>query len=328
MNSMRPNWSADKFARRSGQRQITLKIALLVSLVLFSSTFVAPGSTVVIPNVATSLEGGVGLAFPFDLADDPGEVPSGTQRYQQVYASNQFTNVAAGGEFITRIAFRPDVSFGLSSNFSVTLPSIRIDLSTTTVAPDGLSSNFVSNVGADNVTVYGGASGAPLPLSSAYTPAGAPKNFDIIINLTTPFFYNPAAGNLLLDVRNFGGGKTVFFDAQSTTGDSISTVFTKASGVNSATADWKDTAGLVTRFTSTNSVFFQTFKLLPPNSCWMTLFGVPNKKYAIDAATVLTNGGNWTVLVTNTTSASGSFNYTNASVSSFPQRYFRARLAQ
>ena len=58
-----------------------------------------------------------------------------------------------------------------------------------------------------------------LAFSSAFTgPAGGPKDFDILVDLTTPFFYNPALGNLLLDVRNFSGEPTppsTFFDAVS-----------------------------------------------------------------------------------------------------------------
>jgi hypothetical protein len=132
---------------------------------------------------------------------------------------------------------------------------VRIDLSTTAAAPDALSTTFASTVGLDNTIVFGGAGGAPLALSSAFTgPAGGTKAFDIVINLTTPFHYNPALGNLLLDVRNFGGGTTTTFDAQTTSGDPVSRAVTTFSGVNSATADLNDTIGLVTRFTTTAAV--------------------------------------------------------------------------
>jgi hypothetical protein len=115
----------------------------------------------------------------------------------------------------------------------------------------GNLSNFATNVGADNTTVYGDADGEPLSLSSSFTgPAGGPKDFDIIINLTTPFLYNPTLGNLLLDVRNFSGGTTTAFDVQNAAGDSIARVYTQTSGVNSPIADTGNTAGLVTRFTT------------------------------------------------------------------------------
>jgi hypothetical protein len=158
-----------------------------------------------------------------------------------VYASSEFP---AGVDQITQIAFRPDAGSGAA--FSSTLSNIQIDLSTTSAAPDGLSTTFASNVGADDTTVFSGS----LSLSSAFTgPAGGPKAFDIIINLTTPFFYHPGAGNLLLDVRNFGGGITTVFDAQATTGDGISRVLSlPVFGVDADTGV-VDTLGLVTRFT-------------------------------------------------------------------------------
>ena len=101
---------------------------------------------------------------------------------------------------ITQIAFRPDATFGQA--FSLVIANIQIDLSTTLAAPDALSDTLDGNVGADDKVVYAG----PLGISSSFTgPAGGPKAFDIIINLTTPFFYYPSSGNLLLDVRNFSG---------------------------------------------------------------------------------------------------------------------------
>jgi len=205
--------------------------------------------TIITPNGQASVEGTANNSFPFNLGNDPGEVPSGTQRYQQVYAASDFAALMAGGEFITQIAFRPDTVFG--GAFSSVLPGIRIDLSTVPTVPDALSATFANNVGANDTIVYGGATGAALALSSSFTgPAGGPKDFDIIINLTSPFFYNPAMGNLLLDVRNFGGGTTTVFDAVDISGDPVSRVTTMPSGVGSATADLADSLGLITRFTT------------------------------------------------------------------------------
>lgn len=206
-------------------------------------------TTVITPNGQASVEGNSDNAFPFDIGQDVGEAPSGTQRYQQVYSASDFAALTAGGEYITQIAFRPDGIAG--GAFSTTLSSIRIDLSTVSAGPDALSTTFADNVGANDTIVYGGATGAALSLSSSFTgPVGGPKDFDIIINLTTPFLYNPAAGNLLLDIRNFGGGTTTFFDAEDILGDSVSRVVTMGSGIGSATADLADSLGLVTQFTT------------------------------------------------------------------------------
>lgn len=213
----------------------------LAFLLVFSIGGTVPAATVVVPNSQATLEGDGANAFPFNISG--GIIPVTSMRYQQVFQSSEFS-AFGGPSLITRIAFRPDAIFG--NAFSSTLSSIRIDLSTTRVAPDALNPAFASNVGADGRTVYD----APLPLSSAPTGlAGAPKNFDIIINLTTPFLYDPAAGNLLLDVRNFGGGSTTYFDAQYTYGDSASRMFSTVSGrVDDATGK-ADSTGLVTQFT-------------------------------------------------------------------------------
>jgi hypothetical protein len=201
-------------------------------VVLLSACAAVAQASVVVPNVLAGVEGAGGNTFPFDSITP--------QRYQQVYAATQFP---AGG-LITQLAFRPDGPLGHA--FSVTIGNIQIDLSTTLAAPDGLSSTFASNVGLDDTMVFSGS----LNLSSAFTgPAGGPKAFDILINLTTPFLYNPGSGNLLLDVRNFSGEPTGLageFDSQFTLGDPISRAF---GGIASSTASVNDSEGLVTQFT-------------------------------------------------------------------------------
>jgi hypothetical protein len=254
------NNSGAAFKNNSPSALYRLLVMPLAAGVLLLCTGVQ-AITITTPNGQTAAEGNNNNSYPFNLGPFAAFVPSGTQRYQQIYSASEFGALASGGEFITQIAFRPDAA---STAFASTLPSIRIDLSTTIAAPDLLSTAFANSVGANDTIVYGGASGGALSLSSSFTgPAGGPKNFDIIINLTTPFFYNPAAGNLLLDVHNFGGGTTTPFDSQNTVGDSVSRVSTTSSGVGSATADLADSFGLVTRFTT-----------VVPEPGRMALFGV------------------------------------------------------
>ena len=187
------------------------------------------GHNLVVPNANATVEGNSGNTYPFDIG-------ASNMRYQQVYASSQFGAVPAGGAFLTAIAFRVDAGWGA---FAVTLPGIQINLSTTAKAPDGLDTTFANNVGLNDAIVYSGA----LALSSA--ASGSPAAFDILIPLTTPFWYNPTGGNLLLDVRNSGGGSSASFDAVSTANDSVSRVY---GGVGSSTGV-TDTLGLVTEIT-------------------------------------------------------------------------------
>jgi hypothetical protein len=80
-----------------------------------------------------------------------------------------------------------------------------------------------------------------------------------LINLQNPFIYDPAKGNLLLDVRNFQGGNLGFsLDAEVTDGDGVSRVWTNGdipggvdSPVGTTAANTLSTLGLVTRFTVT-----------------------------------------------------------------------------
>jgi hypothetical protein len=189
-----------------------------------------------VPGSFAVVEGNDSNGFPFNL----GLFGLSSQRYQQVYGAGEFP---AGPILITGIRFRPDSVIGTAFG-PTTLALVQIDLSTTGAPVDGLSLTFASNVGADNTIVF---PMGPLTLTSAYTGA-VPKDFDVLVPFATPFAYNPLLGNLLLDVRNLTGGFTAQFDAEFGSGDSVSRVFTRASGVGSAAADEGNTYGLVTRF--------------------------------------------------------------------------------
>ena len=177
--------------------------------------------------------------------------------YQQVYAASQFAAFVPGGENITSIVFRvgADAADRLDHGaFATTIPLIQFTLSTTAAAPDSPSSTFSANLGADATTVYGVAGvGSPLAVSSAGSLQGNPAPFDITVPLTTPFFYNPAQGNLLLQVQNYSGAASptgVELDGTMVTGDSVSRIMNLGSAT-SATATGADSEGLVTEFVAT-----------------------------------------------------------------------------
>lgn len=131
---------------------------------------------------------------------------------------------------------------------SSTFTNIRIDLSTTSAEPDNLSTTFANNVGADDTVVYSG----ELKISTAMTrAAGMPYDFDIVINLTTPYLYDPDAGNLLLDVRNYHTASVGALDAHTITGDGVSRVYSRSSGTVNSASGYADSLGLITRFTAT-----------------------------------------------------------------------------
>ena len=213
-------------------------LSLAATLTVAALTLTAPAAhaqSVVAPNAQQNVEGNNGLRF----------VASGN-RYQFVYAASQFSALT-GPTLLTQIAFRP--SIGATSAQTQTIADIEFSLSTTSAAPDALSTTFASNVGGNNLSVFRGA----FNISTAFTGPGAgPKDFDIVLNFTTPFLYNPGEGNLLLDIRKFSTELTFFFDTESTFGDAVSSV-QNSTDVNATTGTASD-AGYVARFTFSPAV--------------------------------------------------------------------------
>lgn len=208
---------------------------IISTAVVAAVASLALGQTIVVPNALTNVDGNGANRFPFDPN-------AASMRYQQVYNSDQFNT---GPIFIDAILFRPDPVSGVA--FTTTVQDVQINMSTSSNGADGLSTTFANNTGADDQIVR---SRGSMTISSANT-GGSPRDFDILITFDSAFTYDPSAGNLLLDVRQYSGEtnpSVAFWDAESTVGDSISRVYTHASGVDSPTADNINTLGLVTQF--------------------------------------------------------------------------------
>ena len=192
------------------------RFAGLIAAVLLVSA--AQADTLVAPNNLATAD------YPFGA----GTLVASNYHAQQVYGAQHFP--AGIALLITELRFRPDRQYGNAFNTIIT--NIQVRLSTTAKNPDGLSTTdglsatFANNIGADEVVVFSGA----LSMSSQFIgPPTGPKNFDMVIPLTTPFIYNPAGGNLLLDVRNISGstasavsGHAVPSDGGSRLGGSLS----------------------------------------------------------------------------------------------------------
>ncbi len=205
-------------------------LLLLLNVLAAPSTMSQP-TLIVSPNLNVS--GNNGYVFPFDL----GEALLPSMRYQQVYASSDFATRMPLGGYISAIRFDIATDQNGGHPFVGTLPNLQINLSTTTMAIDGLSTVFAQNVGADDSMVFG-------PSSITLSDGGF-GGADIIIRFGTPFFYDPSAGNLLMDVRNFGGGSTSPFNANDSPGDTVSSIWALSVG---DTAGRLQTTGLITVF--------------------------------------------------------------------------------
>jgi len=110
-------------------------------------------------------------------------------------------------------------------------------MSTTTAAVDGLSAMFSQNVGSDNTVVLG-----PTSVTISDIDTGGA---DIRFAFSTPFFYNPSSGNLLLDIFNYSGSTSSLFNGVAHM-DTTSSLLTLNS-VNDPSGILS-TAGLVTVF--------------------------------------------------------------------------------
>src|ERR1043166_5476667 len=197
----------------------------------------ADAASLIAPNGLSGREGNTFGYYPFD-----GALTS--MRYQQVFAASQFSLVGPAGGIISDIGFRLDGS--CQGDGGQTIPSLQINLSTPSKGPDSLTPVFSKNVGLNDTVVHG-ASSVTLLGACAGAPA---RDFSMFIHFSTPFYYNPSAGNLLMDIRNFSGspsdGSLLLLDAENVAGDSVSHVF--AFNVNAPSGSEVDSLGLVAYF--------------------------------------------------------------------------------
>ena len=160
-------------------------------------------------------------------------------RYQQIYTSSAFE----GPTQIDSLTFFMDVneSFNVGRRTTLLSGTYTISLSTTSRSlsgQNGLSTDPAANIGADNLVI------GTLVVSGDPSTAAAPL---FTITASTPFVYDPAGGNLLVDIVVTGqeslpnGSINGFLDADQTgTATTRAVVFTPSTVL--------DSFGLVTTF--------------------------------------------------------------------------------
>lgn len=165
-----------------------------------------------------------------------------SMRYQQVYAASAFAALAPTNYYITRIDFLVDET--ADEGVMGTTTNLEIRVSTTAKAPDALSTIFADNIGPDEMLVY--ADTEPM-----YIRPNLRLDRYIFV-LPEPFRYEPARGNLLLDLSVQTTGMPlpteipVALDANNDSTDGVSRVYAKS--IDSAQATASDTIGLNTIF--------------------------------------------------------------------------------
>jgi len=172
--------------------------ALAAMLVLVSTAHAARAETIVVPAAKETVAGNAANAIPF------GRSPSSNEpvRYQQIYDASEF-----GGELgdvieISEIRFRIDE--GTPEESPTTFDLIEVRFSTTSVANDELNALvFDNNIGTNDTLVFSGSfTWDACGIGTDLCVGPYPYPFDLAIPLSTPFVYDPAAGNLLLEVYN------------------------------------------------------------------------------------------------------------------------------
>ena len=129
-------------------------------------------------------------------------------RWLHIHDASQF-GALSGPSFLTKFAYRPDRTLDQSGPRSWTL---RIYASTTSRSVAGLSTTFAEDLGTNNTLVFDGT----VTVTTGNLPApGNTRQFDYVFPFTTPFLYDPAAGNLVLDLQIEANGSAVTFDTVS-----------------------------------------------------------------------------------------------------------------
>jgi hypothetical protein len=146
-----------------------------------------------IPEVDDSSFGSSSSSFPWN---------SNPQRIQYQYGPGDIATDRP--LFIQHLSWRPESAgaFGPAS-FTCT-----IDLSTSAVAVGAITPAFNNNHGADRSRVFDGTFSVP------FLPNNAdPRKFPITVKLDQPFYYDPANGPLLVDIRMLSAnGNTTALD--------------------------------------------------------------------------------------------------------------------
>ncbi|HXD33819.1 MAG TPA: DUF4214 domain-containing protein [Pyrinomonadaceae bacterium] len=211
----------------------------LSKLFLTLTTLVVISFTAPLASAATLTIGSnaSGSRYPYGL--DPASATSAFPDfaaggvYQQVYAASSFT----GPMTITQLAFASSSQF--TSGPGTANYNFNLSLGHTPAVPNALSTDLALNRGTDLTQVFTGA-----------VPASVTGNdqFDLIVNIT-PFNYDPANGNLVLEITVNSPtqypGAALYFVAGSDSRTNRAANPTGAVG-----GGFTDSFGLLTRFTT------------------------------------------------------------------------------
>jgi hypothetical protein len=185
-------------SNQSGTRLVSLLFCFALK---WCASAELSAQVIVVPNAMATIDGNTSITTP--------QENSSVLRIMQIVDASQFAALS-GPSLLTQVALRPDRIPGPSGPRPQTL---RIYASTTSRTVASLSTSFANNLGPNNTLIFDGT----LTLATQNTLGpGNTRQFDMVYQLTTPFLYNRAAGNLLLDFQMSSGPvQALRFDAVS-----------------------------------------------------------------------------------------------------------------
>lgn len=199
-----------------------------------------------------------------------------SRRYQQVYAASEF-QAAQSPQAIRGIRFRIATATG---TFYLSGSYMEVRLSTTTRSPDGLSTTFADNVGADETLVYAGT-------NFQFVGSSSLGRFSISTLFQQPFHYDHALGNLLVEIRMPGSYSFSGYslDATNATGDAVSRLYANATNALTGAAD---SAGAITQFVFQDTVLTNLVPEITSDGLVFGFTSVSNARYRLQASTDVT----------------------------------------
>lgn len=163
---------------------------------------------------------------------------------------------------------------------------MQVYASTTTRTLAQMSTRFSENIGADRTLVFDGT----LTLSSENLPGpGNTRQFDYAYPFTTPFLYDPAAGNLVLELRiPHAAGPSMRFDA--VTGSAAVRNLSAPSAPTATSGQFYEAPVLRLTFEPAPAITIRTSQI---EVCWTS---VPDATYRVEWRTDV-SPADWTPLV-------------------------------
>ncbi|MFM1874253.1 MAG: hypothetical protein RL398_3675, partial [Planctomycetota bacterium] len=195
--------------------------------------------TLVIPSAAAATDGNSSTSYPFDITNG---------RYLYVYDSSHFTTNGVGAPIlISQLALRANAS---TTTWTGSTFQLQLDISTSPNDFNSITTTWDNNHGPDRATVYNGS----FTIAPGSSTAGVPGPFHAVVTFSTPFLYDPNAGDLTIDYRVVGNttANTPTCDAVTTAGTALAKRVYSTANPPAATATlWSGEMANVLEFTYT-----------------------------------------------------------------------------